>query len=169
MFAVNDLQGWKRGFMNMLTKWYTRFSAATSSLQSPFLFAVRLYWGWQFAVSGWGKMQNISRFTTFFISINIPFPEFNAHFVAGVELFCGLLLIVGLASRFAGFILAGDMLVAYWTADREALLSVFSDSDKFTSAAEITFLMAALIILVFGAGRFSLDALLKRRLKERAS
>ncbi|NYF80800.1 DoxX family protein [Granulicella arctica] len=155
--------------MNTLAKRYTQFSAATSALQSPFLLAIRLYWGWQFAVSGWGKMQNIPKFTTFFNSINIPFPAFNAHFVAGVEFFGGLLLIVGLASRFAGLILAGNMLVAYWTADHEALLSVFSDSDKFTSAAEITFLMAALTILVFGAGRFSLDALFKGRLKERAT
>lgn len=114
-------------------------------------------------------MHNIPKFVTFFTSINIPFPAFNAHFVAGVEFFGGLLLMLGLVSRLTGLILTGNMLVAYWTADREALLSVFSDSDKFTSAAEITFLMAALIILIFGAGRFSLDALFERQLEERAA
>ena len=30
---------------------------AGASLQSPFLLAVRLYWGWQFAEVGWGKRQ----------------------------------------------------------------------------------------------------------------
>ena len=154
--------------MNVLIMWHTRFVAAASSLQSSFLLLVRLYWGWQFAISGWGKMHDIPKFTTFFASLNIPLPAASAHFVAGVELFGGLLLILGLASRLTGLVLSGNMLVAYWTADREALLSFFSDSDKFTSAAEITFLMAALVILVFGAGRFSLDTLLTKRIMEQS-
>jgi putative oxidoreductase len=153
--------------MNILVQWYSRFSKATSYLQSPLLLVVRLYWGWQFVVSGWAKMHNGPRFTAYLASINIPFPAASAHFVAGVEFFGGLLLILGLASRLTGLILAGNMLVAYWTADHEALLSFFSDPDKFTSAAEITFLMAALVILVFGPGMFSLDALLDSRLKRR--
>ena len=92
--------------MNILVRWYSRFSKATSFLQSPFLLVVRLYWGWQFAVSGWEKMHNVPRFTTYFASLNIPFPAASAHFVAGVEFFGGLLLILGLASRLAGLILA---------------------------------------------------------------
>jgi len=55
-----------------------------------------------------------------------------------------------------------NMIMAYVTADREALHSIFSDPDKFYAAAPYTFLIASLIVLIFGSGKISLDALLKR-------
>jgi putative oxidoreductase len=48
-------------------------------------------------------------------------------------------------------------------ADREALFSIFSDPGKFYVADPYTFLFAALLILIFGPGKFSLDTLLLRR------
>ncbi len=54
------------------------------------------------------------------------------------------------------------MTVAYITGDREALLSIFSDPDKFSAAAPFTYLMASLIVLIFGPGRYSLDCLIER-------
>ena len=75
----------------------------------------------------------------------------------------GILLIVGLASRITGLLLAGDMFVAYLTADRDALSSIFSDPGKFYGADPYTFLFASLIVLIFGAGLFSVDAWLSRR------
>jgi putative oxidoreductase len=55
------------------------------------------------------------------------------------------------------------MLVAYITADREALFSIFSSPDKFTGAAPYNFLAASLIVLIFGPGRVSVDAFFARR------
>lgn len=152
--------------MKTLLQWYSRFSAAASYLQSPFLLAVRLYWGWQFAQTGWGKMHNIAKITGFFSSLNIPFPSANAHFISGLEFFGGILLILGLGSRFVGLLLAANMFVAYWTADHDALTSIFSDPGKFYVADPYTFLFASLMILIFGAGLFSLDTLLEKRFKE---
>ncbi len=146
---------------------YHGISEKLSLLQSPFLLAVRLYWGWQFAQTGWGKMHNVAKITGFFTSLHIPFPAFNAHFIAGLEFFGGLLLILGLATRLTGLLLAGNMLVAYWTADHEALVSIFSDPGKFYVADPYTFLFASLLVLVFGAGLFSLDAFLLKRIRER--
>jgi putative oxidoreductase len=152
--------------MKILMQWYARFSTAAAWLQSPFLLVVRLYWGWQFAQTGWGKLHNLQKITEFFTSLNIPFPAANAHFVAGLEFIGGILLILGLGSRLIGFLLAGNMLVAYWTADHEALTSIFSDPGKFYVADPFTFLFASVIILIFGAGLFSLDALLAKRFME---
>jgi hypothetical protein len=64
------------------------------------------------------------------------------------------------------------MIVAYITADREALLSMISNPEKFIAAAPVRFLLASLIVLVFGAGKVSADALFARpmatnRLRER--
>ncbi|MFZ3216329.1 MAG: hypothetical protein WA192_09755, partial [Candidatus Acidiferrales bacterium] len=51
----------------------------------------------------------------------------------------------------------------YWTADREALLGFFSDPNKFANADPFVFLFAALLILIFGPGKFALDALLAKK------
>lgn len=149
--------------MKTLLKLYARFAALVSYLQSPFLLVVRLYWGWQFAQSGWGKLHHLDKITDYFTSLNIPSPAITAHFVAGLELVGGILLILGLGSRLIGLVLTFNMLVAYWTADREALTSVFSDPGKFYVADPYTFLFASAMILVFGAGLFSMDALLAKR------
>ena len=50
------------------------------------------------------------------------------------------------------------IIVAYATADREALMAITSDPDKFVSAAPFLFLLASVIVLAFGPGKFSLDA-----------
>jgi putative oxidoreductase len=139
------------------------FTRAANHLQSPLLLLVRLYWGWQFAQTGWGKLHNLPRVAQFFASLGIPAPGVTAHFIAGLEFFGGLLLILGLASRFTGLLLAGDMFVAYLAADRQALHSVFSDPGKFYNADPYTFLFASVLVFVFGPGRFAIDAMLARQ------
>jgi putative oxidoreductase len=153
----------ERGMMKLLLKMYARFAMFASYLQSPFLLAVRLYWGWQFAQSGWGKLHHLEKISGYFMSLNIPFAALNAHFISGLEFIGGILLILGLGSRLIGLLLSCNMLIAYWTADRDALLSVFSDPGKFYVADPYTFLFASAMILVFGAGLFSIDALLAKR------
>ena len=143
-------------------RYYDLFSRFFSSLQSPLLLAVRLYWGWQFAQSGWGKLHHLSKVTEFFASLNIPFPAANAAFNGCLEFFGGILFAIGLASRPVSLLLTISMLVAYLTADKEALHSIFSDPGKFYNADPYTFLFAAVLILVFGPGRFAVDALLSR-------
>jgi putative oxidoreductase len=137
-------------------------------LQSPFMLTVRLYWGWQFAQTGWGKLHHLAQVTDFFRSLGITVPAFSAPFVSGLEFAGGLLLLAGLASRLTSFLLAANMFVAYWTADHGALLSVFSDPGKFYGADPYTFLFASLLVLVFGAGCFSLDAAIAKRWRKRA-
>jgi putative oxidoreductase len=82
----------------------------------------------------------------------------NALVAGAVECFGGLLLLAGLGARLVSVPLAFTMAVAYVTADREALAAIFSDPDKFTGAAPFLFLLASLLVLAFGPGRFSLDA-----------
>jgi len=158
----------ERATMQSPARWYSQFSAATCYLQSPFLLVVRLYWGWQFAQTGWGKLHNIARIAGFFASLNIPLPSATAHFISGLEFVGGILLILGFGSRLISLLLAANMLVAYWTADHEALVSIFSDPGKFYTADPYTFLFASIVILIFGAGLFSLDEILTRR-KERCA
>ena len=134
-------------------------------LQSVFLLAVRLYWGWQFAQSGWGRLHNLDRATEFFGSLGIPMPHANAIFISSLELVGGILLAAGLGSRIVSFLLLGDMTVAYLTAERDALKMIFSDPGKFYTADPYTFWFASALILLFGPGLLSLDYLIQKRAK----
>lgn len=142
---------------------YTNYTSACLMLRSPFLLLVRLYWGWQFAQTGWGKLHHLHRVSAFFGSLGIPHPGLVAPVEACVQVAGGILLIVGLASHITGLVLAINMFVAYWTSDRAALHSIISDPGKFYGADPYTFFFAALIVFIFGAGLFSLDALIQRR------
>ena len=153
--------------MQLAKQYYRLLVRVSSSLQSPFLLAVRLYWGWQFMQTGWGKLTDINKVVGFFTDLGIPAPALNAYFVSALEFGGGLLLILGLGSRLIALPLVIDMIVAYITADREALLSVFSNPDKFTAAAPYTFLIASLIVMIFGPGKASIDAFLTGRLGRR--
>jgi len=142
---------------------------AATSLQSPFLLLVRLAWGYQMHLTGAGKLHDLGRVTGFFTELGIPAPGVNAVFISVLEFVGGLLFALGLGSRFVALLFVGDMIVAYIAADREALASIFSDPDKFYHAAPYTFLIAGLIVLIFGPGKFSLDALLAKRFGARAA
>lgn len=146
-----------------IEKFYYFLNRGALGLQSPFLFLVRFYWGWQFMQTGWGKINNIPKVTEFFVSLGIPLPGLHAQFIGGLELVGGILLVLGLASRFIALPLTINMLVAYIVADREALFSIISDPDKFTAAAPFTFLVASLIILIFGPGSIALDTWIGKR------
>jgi putative oxidoreductase len=141
---------------------YEALIKTASSFQSLFLLAVRLYWGWQFAQTGLGKLQHLPKVAHFFATLDIPAPEFSAVAISWLELIGGIGLALGLGSRFWGLLLAGDMFVAYLTAGRQNLLAIFSDPGKFYGDDAYTFLFASVLILVFGPGKFALDVLLKR-------
>ena len=154
---------------NRLQWGYSLIVRAGNSLQSLFLLFVRLYWGWQFMVDGWGKLHNLPKVTEYFGSLGLPAPGPTAVFVSILELVGGALLALGLGSRLIALLLTGNMTVAYITGDREALLSIFSDPDKFSAAAPFTYLMASLIILIFGPGRWALDYMSVERFWHRST
>ncbi|HEX4602708.1 MAG TPA: DoxX family protein [Candidatus Angelobacter sp.] len=147
---------------------YERFLKIANSLQSPVLLLFRLDFGYQFFESGWAHLHTMPKFIEFLTSLGIPAPTLNAYFVAGLETVGGLLLALGLGSRLVSLLLAGDMVVAFITADSEALKSIFSsDPDKFFNAAPHTLLFVSLLILAFGPGKFALDTLIASWWKKR--
>lgn len=142
---------------------YARATFILNYLQSPLLLAIRLYWGWQLAQDGWGKLHHLDKVTDYFTSLNLPAPHFTAIFVSLVEYVGGILLAVGLGTRIISLILFLNMTVAFWTAEREAFLGVFSNPDKFQGADAYNDWFAALLILAFGPGVFALDWLITRK------
>jgi putative oxidoreductase len=150
---------------NQILRMYDGFVKVVSSLQSPFLLLVRLYWGWQLSQNGWAKLHSLPKVTEFFASLGLPAPGFTATFVSSFEFVCGILLALGLLSRIAALGLVIDMFTAYWTADHEALLAFISNPDKFQNAASFIYLFVGLLILIFGAGKISVDHLVDRAVR----
>jgi putative oxidoreductase len=150
-----------RSAAGLFTRSYELLTRVTGSLRSPLLLAIRLYWGWQLAQSGWGKLHNLGNVTAFFTTLGLPAPHVTALAISNPELFGGILLALGLGSRLIGLVLTGNMMMAYITADREALRAVFSDPAKFYNADPFTFLMASVLVMILGAGFFSVDRLLQ--------
>ena len=145
--------------INLVYGWYT---SLLDKLRSPLLLSLRLYWGWQFFMTGKGKLINLDQTVDFFTQLNLPFPHLNAILAGSTECFCGLLLLLGLGSRFISIPLIATMVVAYLTADNEALTMIFSNPDGFVTATPFLFLLVSVIILVFGPGSFSLDTLIEK-------
>jgi putative oxidoreductase len=154
----------------LLQKAYGIFERAADLLQSPFLLVIRLYWGWQLAQSGWGKLTHIANVVEYFVSLNLPMPAVFARAVASLELLGGILLFLGLFSRPISLVLTGNMLGAYITADSEAWHSFLTDEPgKFFAADPFPYLLVSLLVLVFGAGKLSLDEVIATVLKKRAA
>ncbi|MDD5261472.1 MAG: DoxX family protein [Methylacidiphilales bacterium] len=151
-----------KSLLNLTTNSYRRLICAASSLQPIFLLVIRLYWGWQFFMAGKGKLGDIDKVAGFFHNLGIPWPTLNAYLAGSAECFCGLFLLLGFASRLATLPLIFTMLIAYLTAENEALRSIFSDPDKFTAATPFLFLLTVVIIFLFGPGPISVDGLLKK-------
>jgi putative oxidoreductase len=126
--------------MSILSKIHALLVKIGRFVQCPLLLVIRLYWGWQFFITGKGKLTHLDKTASFFASLNIPMPKLNAILASSTECACGLLLLVGLFSRFASFALICVMCVALWTADHEAVVNIFSDPDKFLGTDPFLFL-----------------------------
>ncbi|HVU32982.1 MAG TPA: DoxX family protein [Opitutaceae bacterium] len=138
-------------------------AAGSSAAQSVLLLVIRLWWGWSFFLTGKGKLLHLDQTADYFASLHIPLAKPNALAAGTVECLGGLLLMLGLGSRLAAIPLTFTLAVAYATAEQDALRSIFTDPDKFTSATPFLFLFAVLVVFAFGPGKISLDELLARR------
>lgn len=92
-----------------------------------------------------------------------PVPlDVNLLFVAGsIELFGGFLVLIGLFTRFAAFMGALLMLMAYLTAH----IAWFPTLNRGELAA--MYFVAFLVMFAYGAGSFSVDAWLATRREQR--
>jgi putative oxidoreductase len=151
------------------TRCYQALITVASLFQSPFLLAVRLYWGWQFFLDGKGKLLHLQKITDYFgHDLHIPFPHFNAFLASATECIGGLLLLAGLGSRLIALPLMFTMIVAYLTAEIDTVKHIFSNPDKFVTADPFLYLLASAIILVFGPGVFSIDWILSRKYRRKS-
>ena len=98
-----------------------------------------------------------------FTKIGIPAPELLAPVVGTCEIACGLLVLLGLLTRFAAVPLIAVMLVAIATTKIPMLMSKGFWAMAHEARIDWSMLLGASYLLIVGAGAWSLDAMLRRR------
>ena len=129
--------------------------------------ATRIVIGLAFFQAGLGKWRHMDNAIGFFDSLGIPLPAFNAYLVASMELLGGVALILGLFTRFFASGLTITMVVALLTAHSADFVAAWTPGNE-TSPTDLiafTFLLFLLWLVAYGAGKLSLDALLRTVLK----
>jgi putative oxidoreductase len=147
----------------IVAKYFRWFAPPASVLQSLLLLVIRLYWGWEFFLTGKGKLMDLQKPTEYFQSLGIPLPHAQAMLAGATECFGGLLLLAGFCSRLISIPLTILLTVAYLTADLDKVKMLFSDPDKFLTADEFLFLFVVVLVFAFGPGKFSIDWQIRRK------
>jgi putative oxidoreductase len=135
---------------------------ATARLATPLLFAFRWYVAWQFLKSGWLKASNWdSTLYLFREEYQVPLlpPELAA--VAGTtgELLFPVLLLIGLLTRVAALGLSAVNVLAVVSYTHV----LFSEGFEAAIGQHYLWGTLLLVVLVFGPGKWSLDAWRERR------
>jgi putative oxidoreductase len=141
----------------------------TSPLTDELLIVVRIVLAWIFLYYGAGKLfgafngPGLHATALFFSNTAHLHPGGFFAVLGGVIEFGGAVaLIFGLGARLAGLALVGDMIMAMITVTWTNGIN----SESLTPGYELNLALAALalVVVVVGAGRFSVDALLDRHL-----
>jgi putative oxidoreductase len=115
--------------------------------------AVRITVGVVFMGTGWTKLQNLPAITRNFTALGIPAPEILTPFVSGVEFVGGILLLVGLLTRFAAVPLMVVMVVAIISAKASDIDSL----ETFLGFEEVSYFVMFAWLAIAGPGPVSLD------------
>lgn len=121
---------------------------------------IRFALGSVFLVSGVGKLfaigpkaTGIPGFAEFLGSLGVPLPTLFALLVGIVELVGGLLLLVGLFTRYAAVLVAIDMLVATWLVHLPNGFAVGNGGYEYT----LVLLFASVALVFSGPGRLAIE------------
>ena len=117
---------------------------------------MRIVVGYTFMLAGWGKLTNLAQVIPNFVEWGIPLPHILTPFVAGVECFGGIMLILGLFTRIPAAMLAVVMIVAVKAAKWGDVDSV----ETLLGFEEATYFAAFMWLAIVGPGAASLDRLL---------
>lgn len=135
---------------------FVNLFSITNGLADYVLFFTRIIAAIVFGAHGWFKSFGKQKFKESARRLKehgIPFPLFFSYLTASSQLVAVPLLIVGFSTRWIALFLAGQMIVATWAKYKETK-AIFDGADL-----PLSDMVICLILVVFGAGEFSIDAL----------
>ena len=121
----------------------------------------RMVVGYGFFLTGRGKLNHLDTFAGLLQDLGIPFPEIQANFVAHLEYYGGIAILLGVLTRFVAFFLSSTMVVALLTADKMAFLQSWNPGGETVpiEVASFVYLVMLTWLVFHGAGCLSLDGL----------
>lgn len=125
------------------------------------ILVLRLAVGVVLAYHGWLKLQDVAGFAGFVESLGIPAPDLMAYVVTYLELLGGIALILGLATRYIAVLFAVEM--AFTNLLVKFDVGLIASEGGVGAELDILVLAITLTLVLVGAGRWSVDALLTRR------
>ncbi len=127
----------------------------------PAVILIRFLAGGVFFIEGVKKFQLAAQWGAGrFARIGIPLPDISGPFVGGIEIVCGLLLMMGLLTRLATIMLLIDIGVAIATTKIPILLKSGFLAMEDPARTDYSMFMSLLFLLMAGGGRWSLDRVL---------
>ncbi len=126
--------------------------------------SMRLFIGFFFTETGWGKIHNLDGMTARFMEWGIPFPAFNAALSGYTEFIGGLCIMLGLMTRLVSLPLAFNMLVAIVTVKFKSV----TDLSTFVELDEPLYGLVFVWLFFSGAGLISVDELIARWWRRRS-
>ena len=115
--------------------------------------AIRVVVGWVFLWTGWQKLNFLPRMIENFREWGIPAPEILTPFVSGMEFVGGLLLLVGLLTRF----IAVPMMVIMVVAVLSAKWADVDSLETLLGFEEVSYFVMFAWLGIAGPGPVSLD------------
>jgi len=139
-------------------------SSAWSARTAKAILLIRILVGWVFLSEGIQKFLfpeslGVGRF----LKIGIPWPHLSAPFVGGVEIVCGTLILLGLATRLAAVPLLAVIAVALFSTKIVAFAKLGAWGTLHEARTDVSMLLGLLFLLLVGGGSLSLDAALRSR------
>ena len=119
---------------------------------------IRVFVGYFFMETGWGKLHNLAGFAQRFAGWGIPWPHFNAALSAYTEFIGGLLTIFGIGTRLVSIPMIINMLVAILKVNLKSV----NNLDDFVELDEPLYALTYLWLLISGPGSVSVDYLINR-------
>src|SRR5947208_9599302 len=145
------------------------FLVELHALQWLGILMARLAVGLLFFLSGRGKLfvpERRKQMRETLVAAKVPFPDFNAVFVATVEFVFGFLLILGLATPLACLMLSCVMIVAIATTAIQNIkaTSPLAWLSEFVYVPDVLYLVILFWLFLSGPGWLSIDHLYSPKL-----
>ena len=146
--------------VQLLKRWTNAALGLTTSLDWLAPLLVRIYFGYFWAETGWGKIHNLNAFAQRFVGWGVPYPHISAALSGYTEWIGGILLMLGLFTRLVSIPLMFNMFVALVKVKMKEVTGI----DDFAEMDEALYMFILFWLIMAGPGRISIDHLIRRAL-----
>jgi len=146
--------------VQLLKRWINAAPGLAASLDWLAPLLMRIYFGYFWAETGWGKIHNLNAFAQRFVGWGVPYPHISAALSGYTECIGGILLMLGLFTRLVSIPLMFNMFVALVMVKMKEVTAI----DDFAEMDEALYMFILFWLIMAGPGRISIDHLIRRAL-----